>query len=72
MPIEDFNEALKAELEYLRMENAYFKKLNALVQNKEKSPKQDKTKVVYELRNDFSVKALIAWQLFCVVRIITT
>jgi transposase len=31
-------EALQAELERLRMENAYLKKLNALVQNKEKSP----------------------------------
>lgn len=31
-------EELKAELERLRMENAYLKKLNALVQNKGKSP----------------------------------
>ena len=29
-------EALKSEIEQLRMENAYLKKLNALVQNKEK------------------------------------
>lgn len=35
-------EALQAEVERLRMENAYLKKLNALVQSKEKS--QSKTK----------------------------
>jgi len=37
-------EALQAELEQLRMENAYLKKLNALVQNKEKLPKKTKRK----------------------------
>ncbi len=37
-------EALQAEVERLRMENAYLKKLNALVQNKEKSPKKTKPK----------------------------
>ena len=37
-------EALQAEIEQLRMENAYLKKLNALVQNKEKSPKKTKRK----------------------------
>jgi transposase len=37
-------EALQAELEHLRMENAYLKKLNALVQNKEKSPNKTKRK----------------------------
>ncbi|MNN66463.1 hypothetical protein D3C81_1820420 [compost metagenome] len=37
-------EAIQAELERLRMENAYLKKLNALVQNKEKSPKKTKHK----------------------------
>lgn len=35
-------EALQAEVERLRMENAYLKKLNALVQNKEKSPNKTK------------------------------
>ncbi len=35
-------EALKAENERLRMEVAYLKKLNALVQNKEKSPNKTK------------------------------
>lgn len=35
-PMEGSVEALQAEVERLRMENAYLKKLNALVQNKEK------------------------------------
>lgn len=34
--------ALQAELEYLRMENAYLKKLNALVQEREKSQPKKK------------------------------
>lgn len=33
---------IKGELERLRMENAYLKKLNALVQDKEKSPNKTK------------------------------
>ena len=37
-------EALQAEVEQLRMENEYLKKLNALVQNKEKSPNKTKRK----------------------------
>lgn len=37
-------EALKAEVEQLRMENAYLKKLNALVRDKEKSPNKTKHK----------------------------
>jgi transposase len=41
-PVEGSLEALQAEVERLRMENAYLKKLNALVQNKEKL--QSKTK----------------------------
>ena len=43
-PAEGSVEALQAELERLRMENAYLKKLNALVQNKEKSPNKTKHK----------------------------
>lgn len=39
---EGSNEELQAEVERLRMENAYLKKLNALVQNKKKS--RNKTK----------------------------
>lgn len=34
--------SIEKELEYLRMENAYLKKLNALVQEKEKSQKKTK------------------------------
>ncbi len=43
-PAQGSIEALQAELERLRMENAYLKKLNALVQNKEKSPNKTKRK----------------------------
>jgi transposase len=43
-PAEGSVEALQAEVERLRMENAYLKKLNALVQNKEKSPNKTKHK----------------------------
>ena len=41
-PVEGSTEALQAEIERLRMENEYLKKLNALVQNKEKSPRKTK------------------------------
>ncbi|SFC78082.1 Helix-turn-helix domain-containing protein [Bacillus sp. OV322] len=41
---EGTTETLQEELERLRMENAYLKKLNALVQNKEKSPNKTKRK----------------------------
>ena len=40
--VEGSKEALQAEIDDLRMENDYLKKLNALVQSKEKS--QSKTK----------------------------
>lgn len=43
-PAEGSFEALQAEVERLRMENAYLKKLNALVQSKEKSPSKTKRK----------------------------
>ncbi|PHA02319.1 transposase [Bacillus pseudomycoides] len=40
--VEGSEEVLKVEIERLRMENAYLKKLHALIQEKEKS--QNKTK----------------------------
>ncbi len=43
-PVEGSVEALQKEVERLRMENAYLKKLNALVQNKEKSPNKTRRK----------------------------
>jgi len=43
-PVEGSVEALQAEVERLRMENAYLKKLNALVQNKEKLRSKTKRK----------------------------
>ena len=43
-PPEGSNEALQAEIERLRMENAYLKKLNALVQSKEKLRSKSKPK----------------------------
>lgn len=43
-PVEGSIEALQAEVERLRMENAYLKKLNALVQNKEKLRSKTKRK----------------------------
>lgn len=43
-PIEGSQEALLAELEYLRMENAYLKKLKALVQEEKKSQSGKKHK----------------------------
>lgn len=42
IPVEGSKEALQAEIEYLRLENAYLKKLKALIQEKERL--QNKTK----------------------------
>ena len=41
-PIEGSTEALQARIKQLEMENEYLKKLNALVQNKEKSLRKTK------------------------------
>ena len=43
-PLEGSVEALEARINQLEMENEYLKKLNALVQNKEKSPNKTKRK----------------------------
>jgi len=43
-PVEGSNEALRAEIERLRMENAYLKKLNALVREQEKLQIKSKRK----------------------------
>jgi transposase len=43
-PVEGSIEALQVEVERLRMENAYLKKLNALVQSKEKLQSKSKRK----------------------------
>lgn len=41
-PVEGSTEALQARIKQLEMENDYLKKLNALVQNKDKSPRKTK------------------------------
>ncbi|ACA38685.1 transposase [Lysinibacillus sphaericus C3-41] len=43
-PVKGSTEALEARNKQLEMENEYLKKLNALVQNKEKSPNRTKHK----------------------------
>ncbi|WMT42168.1 IS3 family transposase [Paenibacillus sp. D2_2] len=52
-------EKLQAENERLRMENAYFKKVECLSSKQGKITKQDKAQVVYELRREFPVIALL-------------
>ena len=54
---EESVEALQAELERLRMENAYLK-VECLSSKQGKITKQDKAQVIYELRKAFPVKAL--------------
>ncbi|MED3561606.1 IS3 family transposase [Bacillus xiapuensis] len=58
-PVEGSVEALQAEIERLRMENAYFKKVECLSSKQGKITKQDKAKVVFELRSEFPVNALL-------------
>ncbi|MFJ7935968.1 IS3 family transposase [Sporosarcina sp. NPDC096371] len=52
-------EALQAELEQLRMENALVKKVERLSSKQGKITKLDKAQVIYELRHEFPVKALV-------------
>ncbi|MCY9660214.1 IS3 family transposase [Paenibacillus anseongense] len=60
-PTEGSVEALKAEIERLKMENAYFKKVECLSSKQGKITKQDKAQVVYELRHEFPVVTLLAF-----------
>ncbi|MFD0829545.1 IS3 family transposase [Neobacillus sp. M.A.Huq-85] len=58
-PVEGSQEALLAEIERLRMENAYFKKVECLSSGKGKITEQDKAKVIYELRHEFKIINLV-------------
>ncbi|MCM3768823.1 IS3 family transposase, partial [Neobacillus niacini] len=58
-PVEGSEEALRAEVERLRMENAYLKKLKGLNSRKGKITEQEKAQVVYELRREFKVIDLV-------------
>ncbi|MGG3522032.1 IS3 family transposase [Bacillus pseudomycoides] len=57
--VEGSEEALLAEVERLRMENAYLKKLPCLNSRKGKITEKDKAKIIYELRHEFKVIDLI-------------
>ncbi|MDM5186272.1 IS3 family transposase [Bacillus sp. DX4.1] len=57
--VEGSEEALKAEIERLRMENAYLKKLPCLNSRKGKVTEQDKAQIIYELRHEFKVIDLV-------------
>ncbi|MEI4769719.1 IS3 family transposase [Psychrobacillus sp. FJAT-51614] len=59
LPNEVSVEKMQAEIERLRMENAYFKKVECLSSKQGKITKQDKAQVVYELRHEFPVKKLV-------------
>ncbi|PEJ90965.1 IS3 family transposase [Bacillus toyonensis] len=59
-PMKESIEELQIEVERLRMENAYFKKVECL------SSKQDKVKVLFELKAEFPIHALI--KLACIPR----
>ncbi|MGG1658027.1 IS3 family transposase [Brevibacillus sp. NRS-1366] len=58
-PVEGSVEALQEEVERLRMENAYPKKVECLSSKQGKITKQDKAQVVFELRTEFPIKALL-------------
>ncbi|MCD5323999.1 MULTISPECIES: IS3 family transposase [Pontibacillus] len=58
-PSQNDMKKMQEELEYLRAENAYLKKLRGLSSRKRPTDNQIKAQVVYELRNDFSVKLLV-------------
>ncbi|PID23323.1 IS3 family transposase [Sporosarcina sp. P7] len=50
---------LQKEIDFLRMENAYFKKVKCLSSGTGKTTKENKAQVVYELRHRFTVSALL-------------
>ncbi|MFD4705681.1 IS3 family transposase [Gottfriedia sp. NPDC058432] len=58
-PLKGSVEELQAEIERLRMENAYPKKVECLSSKQGKITKHDKVKVVCELRHEFSLKELL-------------
>ncbi|MCS7465044.1 IS3 family transposase [Paenibacillus doosanensis] len=58
-PVEGSIEALQAEIQHLRMENAYFKKVECLSSKQGKVTKQVKAQVVFELRHEFPITALL-------------
>ncbi|MGR9048439.1 IS3 family transposase [Halobacillus faecis] len=51
--------SMEEELEYLRMENAYLKKLRALVEEEDNRQERQKVQAVFELRHTFPVKKLV-------------
>ncbi|KAA9012901.1 IS3 family transposase [Niallia endozanthoxylica] len=57
--VEGSKEALQAELEQLRMENAYFKKVTGLNSEQEKITEQEKSLAIYELRHEYKVIDLV-------------
>ncbi|MGG5735649.1 IS3 family transposase [Bacillus cereus group sp. IBL03679] len=59
LPVEGSIEELQEELERLRMENAYFKKVECLSSKQTEVTKKDKAQVVYELRHQFPVQSLL-------------
>ncbi|WP_409193507.1 IS3 family transposase [Bacillus cereus] len=65
-PIKGSTEELQAEVERLRMENAYLKKLNALGSKQGTITKQEKVKVIFELRAEFPIHILL--QFACIPR----
>ncbi|HWJ80498.1 MAG TPA: IS3 family transposase [Ureibacillus sp.] len=57
--VEGSTEALQARIKQLEMENDYFKKVECLSSSQGKITKEDKVKVIYELRHKYTVKALV-------------
>ncbi|MEK4386072.1 IS3 family transposase [Solibacillus sp. FSL W7-1464] len=58
---EGSTEALQARIQQLEMENAYFKKVECLSSSQGSITTKDKVKVICELREIYSVKALVAY-----------